>query len=61
MGLACNAHGEMNAYIFWSESIKGRDDSKYLGVDGRIILKWILRNLGGRTWIRSIWLGGGFL
>jgi len=26
-----------------SENLKGRDHSKELGVDGRIILKWILR------------------
>jgi putative hemolysin len=28
---------------FWMESLKGRDHAKDLGVDGRIILKWILR------------------
>jgi hypothetical protein len=27
---------------FWLESLKGRDDSENLGIDGRIILKWIL-------------------
>jgi hypothetical protein len=31
-----------NAYKFWFESLKGRDHSEDLGVDGRIILK--LRN-----------------
>jgi hypothetical protein len=27
---------------FWLESLKGRDHSEDLGVDERIILKWIL-------------------
>jgi hypothetical protein len=27
---------------FWLKSLKGRDHLKDLGVDGRIILKWIL-------------------
>jgi hypothetical protein len=29
--------------IFWSEILKGRDHSEDLGVDGRILLEWILR------------------
>jgi hypothetical protein len=28
---------------FWLESLRGRGHSDDLGVDGRIILKWILR------------------
>jgi hypothetical protein len=28
---------------FWLESLKGRDHSKDVGADGRIILKWISR------------------
>jgi hypothetical protein len=28
-----------NAYSFWLGSLKGRDHSEDLGVDGRIILK----------------------
>jgi hypothetical protein len=31
---------------FWSESLKGRDHSEDLSVDGRIILKWILEEKG---------------
>jgi len=36
-----------------------------LGVDGRIILRWIFRKLDARVWTGSIWLrvgtGGGHL
>jgi hypothetical protein len=28
---------------FWLENMKGRDYSEDLGIDGRIILNWILR------------------
>jgi hypothetical protein len=31
----------------WLESLKGREKSEDLGVDGRIILKRILRKQGG--------------
>jgi hypothetical protein len=35
-----------NAYtVFWLQSLKGRDHSEDLGVDGRIILEWILREI----------------
>jgi hypothetical protein len=35
---------------FWMESLKGRDHSEDLSVDGRIILKWVL----GREGVDSI-------
>jgi hypothetical protein len=34
----------------WNNSFEG------LGVDGKIILKWILKKQDGRAWIASIWL-----
>jgi hypothetical protein len=36
-----------NAYNIWLEGLKGRDHSEDLGVDGRIILEWILGKYGG--------------
>jgi hypothetical protein len=36
--------GEMrNAYSTWLENLEGRDHLEDLGVDGKIILEWILR------------------
>jgi hypothetical protein len=32
------------------ENLKGRDRSEDLGVDGRIILEWILGKYGGKVW-----------
>jgi hypothetical protein len=32
--------GEMHK-MFWLESLKGRDHMEDLGINGRIILKWI--------------------
>jgi hypothetical protein len=45
------------------ENLKGRDHSEDLGVDGRILLKRIIRKRGG-VWILLVWLrirGGRFL
>jgi hypothetical protein len=48
---------------FWSENLKRRDYSEDLGVDGMIILEWILGKWGGKLWTGFIWLrigiGGG--
>jgi hypothetical protein len=42
---------------FWSGILKERDYSEVLGVDEGIILKWILRNYGGRVCTCVIWFG----
>jgi hypothetical protein len=34
----------------------GLDDLEGIGVDGRMILRWILGKLDGRVWIGFIWL-----
>jgi hypothetical protein len=38
-------HGRDNTYKFWLENQMGRAYLGELGVDGRIILKWILNNV----------------
>jgi len=46
--------GEMNVYKILSENPKGREHSEYLDVDGKIVLEWILKEIGceGVDWIR---------
>jgi hypothetical protein len=40
--------GEMrNAYKILVTNLKGRDHMEDFGVDGKVILKWILREAGG--------------
>jgi hypothetical protein len=45
--------------------LKGRDHSDNVGVDGKIILKWILGDWGVKVWTGFIWLrigtNGGLL
>lgn len=48
---------------FWSENLKERDDLENLGVDGMIILQFILKDHGVRlstvfNWIRIAFIGG---
>jgi hypothetical protein len=38
---------------------KEKSHLKELGVDGKIILEWILGKLGRRVWTGFIWLGIG--
>jgi hypothetical protein len=51
--------------IFWLENVKEGDHSEDLGVDGKIILDWILGKKDGREWTGCIWLrtriSGGLL
>jgi len=44
MGRACDIHwrGEKCIQYFGWNTIKGRDHSEDIGVDGRIMLEWIL-------------------
>jgi hypothetical protein len=41
---------------FSSKNLREREHSEDLGVDGRIILEWILRKYGGKLWTGCIWL-----
>jgi hypothetical protein len=48
MGKACGMHGRDEKYLQnLVRKLKGRDHLRDLGVDRRIILKWILMTWGG--------------
>jgi len=40
---------------FWWRNLRERDHFKDPGVDGRIILRWILRKCNVGAWTGSIW------
>jgi hypothetical protein len=44
---------------FWFQNPKGRDHPEHLGIDGWIILEWILDKEGGKVWSGFIWRGIG--
>ena len=50
--------------VWWGD-LKERDHLEDLGVDWRIILKWVFRKWDGETWTGLIWIwietGGGLL
>jgi hypothetical protein len=46
---------EVHAELRWG-NLKERDRSEHLGVNGRIVLKWILKKWDGRSWTGLICL-----
>jgi hypothetical protein len=40
---------------FCLENLKGRNHTADLGVDGRILLEWILQKYDGKVWTGMIW------
>jgi hypothetical protein len=44
---------------FWWRKLRERDHLKDVGVDWRIILKWILEKWDGEARTGSVWLGMG--
>jgi len=67
MGWACSAYGggERHVQSFGGGNLRERDHLGDRGVDGRIILRWIFRNLNVGLWTGSSYLsigtGGGHL
>ena len=65
MGGACSACGTEEYAGFRSGNLRARDHVGDAGVDGRIILRWILRKWDVGVWTGSSWLrvgtGGGHL
>jgi hypothetical protein len=66
MGRACSTYGERRGvYRVLVGNLRKRHHLEELGVDGRIVLRWIFRMWDGRAWTGLIWLrigtGGGHL
>jgi hypothetical protein len=43
MGGVCSTDGKDEKYSIWLENLKERDHLEEVGVDGTIIVEWILR------------------
>ena len=60
--MACR-EDRRGAYRGLVGNLKERNPLEELGLDGRIILKWVFKKGGGETWTELIWLrigtGGG--
>jgi len=44
---------------FWWGEVMERGHLEYLDIDGRVMLKWIFKNLDGETWTVLLWLRVG--
>jgi hypothetical protein len=42
--------------VFWLVNLNGRYHLEDLGVDGKVIVEWILGKQRGRMWTGCIWL-----
>jgi len=58
MNMACGMRREREEMHrgFWWRNLREGDHLEYLGIDVRMILKWILNKLGEKVWMGFIWL-----
>ena len=45
--------------VFWWQDLRERGNFEDLGMDGRKILKWMVKKLDGETWIALLWVRTG--
>jgi hypothetical protein len=55
----------LNPNYFLTKDLRGKDHSEDLGVDGKVILEWIIGKLSGMRWTACIYFrirtSGGIL
>jgi hypothetical protein len=57
VGKGCSMHWRDDICLQnFAETLKGKDHSEGLDVDGKIIVDWMLGKYGEKLWIRFIWL-----
>jgi hypothetical protein len=45
-------HGEVGIYTkYWSRNLKGRDHVEDIGVGGKVIFEWILKQQVEKVWV----------
>jgi hypothetical protein len=54
--MGVRGRGEVHNWVFWGGNMREKDHLKHIGVDGRIILKWIFKMSDGEVWTGLIWL-----
>jgi hypothetical protein len=52
MGETCGTYGGQE---FWWGDLMKRDQLEDLGIDGRIILRWIFKKWDGKAWNGLVW------
>jgi len=56
VGVSCSTWGRAEVYTgFWWRNLRYRDYLEDPGIDGKIILRWIIRKCDVRTWTGLIW------
>jgi hypothetical protein len=59
MGWACGTYETGEVRTGFGRETGGRNHLEGLGIDGRIILKWIFERCDGEAWAELLWYGIG--